>query len=158
MSQSGSNVGPGFSSRPKNLRGRAQKYPWDQWLDGKRKQLRPGIDFAPDKPLESMRSQILLKAASRDLRVTTEVKGGYIVLDFIGERLTVNWDEIFDGEVHQLVSGVDFDITVPPYELIAAGFKEAHARGIQIKAGADVGVVAFRAILPESASQPEEVS
>lgn len=162
MNETTSNPGPRFSTQPtRRPKGRAQKYPWDQWLDGNRKQLRPRIDFAADKKLESMRSQILLKAAQRGIHVTTEVKDGYIILDFFGERITVDWDEVFDGEVHQLVRGTDFDVTVEVHELVAEGFKQAHARGIQIKAGADVGVVAFRAILPEStreASQPEETS
>lgn len=161
MSDAKVTVGPTQPRAPQRRAGRPPKYPWDHWFNGQRKQLRPSIDFASDKNLESMRSQILLKAKQRGLHVTTEITGGYIVLDFFGDRLDVDWDSIFDGEVHQLRRGEDFDITIELCDLVAEGFKQAHARGLQIRAGADVGVVAFRAILPEStreASQPEETS
>ena len=63
-----------------NRKGRPEKYPWGQWVDGNVWELTKGDDYQCTTP--SMVTQIHLKATARRLRARTSVTETGLVLQF----------------------------------------------------------------------------
>ena len=61
-----------------------------------------------------------------------------------------DWDLIFDGCVHELVEGVDFDCK--PSSVRASAYRTSQFRGIKVRTTARDGIVFIQAILDEGKS------
>lgn len=112
-------------------RGRPSIYPWDRWLDGHTKTLRPGEDYPVDRRTESLRGAILQEARKRNLRVYTEtVSTGGISIIFPPKISPESFDKILDGQPHTLKFGKNY--FVPTRVIYDSVAEEAFQRDVII--------------------------
>lgn len=121
--------------------GRPPIYPWNDWFDGERHILQPGVDFKIDARM--MRQIILVEARRRQLPVKTRVKRGWIELqprveEPIGAKVH-DWESIFAKSPAVLEEGTDFagDINL----FVAAARSAASRRKLRCNISVANGIV-----------------
>ncbi len=64
----------------KNMRGRSQMHPWDEWTDGRIWKITQGIDFSSQ--INSMRSYLSQKGKVYGKKVRTTQEGKSLIFQF----------------------------------------------------------------------------
>lgn len=137
---------------PQRKPGRPPLYHWDVILDFEdfadaRKQLLPDRDFDKNTKLESFRTNLLVQAKKRGIRIATRRMGDGIGVYLLAGDPGTNrdWDTLFDGEQHWLVRYADFNGA--QHEVVDEVMRAAEARGIEVRVRALEDRVGVRARL-----------
>lgn len=129
------------------MRNKRNKYPWDEWLDGKTWELRKGRDY--ESTLESFRAGAWRAANQRGKKVKTRIlrddDGEGIAIrayeegeefdweeaDRSGHHLLYPWHEWLNGEVWDLRRGQHYE--VPSERLRRNAWLMAHRKGKKVR-------------------------